>query len=84
MGIMGAIVRRVQGGEVVEVTEHGHPVARIVPLRHHRRYDQMMAEGRVLPPEGGLARLLARPRHQLQPGERSLSEILAELRADER
>jgi prevent-host-death family protein len=81
---LGGIVRRVQGGETVEVTEHGHPVARIVPLRHRSRYEQMVAEGRIVPPEGSLADLLDRERHQLRPGERSLSEILAELRADER
>jgi prevent-host-death family protein len=81
---LGGVVRRVQAGETVEVTEHGHPVARIVPLRHRSRYDQMVAEGRIVPPEGSLADLLDRERRQLQPGERSLSEILAELRADER
>ncbi len=81
---LGGVVRRVQGGETVEVTEHGHPVARIVPLRHRSRYDQMVAEGRIVPPEGSLADLLDRERRLPRPGERPLSEILAELRADER
>ena len=81
---LGGIVRRVQDGETVEVTDHGHPVARIVPLRHRSRYDQMVAEGRIAPPDGSLADLLDRERPQAQPGQPSLSEILAELRADER
>jgi|SRR5215510_2994814 len=78
------IVRRVHGGETVEVTDHGHPVARIVPPHHRSPFDQMVAEGRIARAEGGVANLLDRERRQPQPGERSLSEILAELRADER
>ncbi|MGH9291664.1 MAG: type II toxin-antitoxin system Phd/YefM family antitoxin [Acidimicrobiales bacterium] len=27
------VMKRVAAGEVVEVTDHGHPIARIVPLR---------------------------------------------------
>ena len=82
---LGAVVRQVQDGETIEVTEHGHPVARIVPLHHRSRYEQMVAEGRITPPEGGgLAHLLSRERRPPEPGQRPLSEILAELRADER
>jgi prevent-host-death family protein len=81
---LGSIVRRVRGGETVELTEHGHPVARLVPLRHRSRLQQMVAEGSVTLPEGSLADLLDRERRPLQPGERPLSAILAELRADER
>jgi len=33
-----------------ELTEHGHPVARIVPLQHRSRYEQLVAEGRIVPP----------------------------------
>lgn len=28
-----AVLKRVVQGEVIEVTDHGHPIARIVPLR---------------------------------------------------
>ena len=73
-----------RGDEIVEVTEHGHPVARPVPLNYRSTYDQMVAEGRIVPPEGSLANLLNQELRQLKPGERSLSEILADLRADER
>jgi len=81
---LGRVVRRVQGGEIVELTEHGHPVARIVPLHHRSRYEQMVAEGRIVPQEGGLADLLNRERRKPQPGERSLSGILDDLRENER
>jgi prevent-host-death family protein len=81
---LGGIVRRVQAGETFELTDHGHPVARLVPLRHRSRYEQLVAEGRIVPPEGSLADLLEREREPSRPDERSLSEILADLRADER
>ena len=81
---LGGIVRRVRAGETVELTDHGHPVARIVPLRHASRYEQLVAEGRIVPPEGSLGDLLDRGPEPPGAGERPLSEILAELRADER
>jgi prevent-host-death family protein len=81
---LGSIVRRVRGGETVELTEHGHPVARLVPLRHPGRLQQLVAEGRATLPEGSLADLLDRDRRPLHAGERSLSDTLAELRDDER
>jgi prevent-host-death family protein len=30
---VSAVLKRVVNGEVIEVTDHGHPIARIVPLR---------------------------------------------------
>ncbi len=81
---LGSIVRRVRAGETVEVTEHGHAVARLVPLRHPSRLQQLVAEGKVTLPEGSLAELLDRERRPLQAGERPLSDIVAELREDER
>src|SRR5215467_10998990 len=76
---LGSIVRRVRAGETVELTDHGHPVARLVPLHHPTRLQQLVAEGRVTLPEGSLADLLDREPRPLEPGERSLSAILAEL-----
>ena len=80
---LGAVVRQVQGGETIEVTEHGHPLARIVPIHRHGGYEQLLAEGRVTQPETGVDLLDYEP-PPLAPGERLGSEILAELRADER
>jgi prevent-host-death family protein len=73
-----AVIRRVMAGETVEVTEHGRPVARIVPLRAGSTLDQLVAEGRATRPDGDL---LAIPPLRPRPGARPLTELLAEERA---
>src|SRR5262249_32165989 len=77
------LLKRASEGETVEVTEYGHPLARIVPAQYGSRYEQMVAEGRIIPAEGDGSSLL-KPPPPLAPGERLGSDILAELRADER
>ena len=76
-------LRQVQEGETVEVTDHGRPIARIIKAWPSRG-QQMISEGRLLPPdeEGDLLDLWPPP--PLEPGERLGSEILADLREDER
>lgn len=76
-----AIIRRVLAGETIEITERGRPVARIVPLRGKSILDQLIAEGRATAAEGDA--LDVKP-SAATPGRRRLSEVLAELRADER
>ncbi len=78
---MASVIRRVRTGETVELTDHGFPVARIVPIHHRSQYDQMVAEGRLVPGEGSLADCEPLP---APPGSPTASEILAELRSDER
>jgi prevent-host-death family protein len=39
----------VQAGRVVTVTQHGRPIARIVPVGRPTRLEQLVAEGRVAP-----------------------------------
>jgi len=75
------LIRRVIEGETIEVTERGRPVARIVPLHGRSVLDQMVSEGRATAARGDL--LDVKP---LPPvaGKRPLSDILADLRADER
>lgn len=75
------LIRRVIGGETIEVTERGRPVARIVPLHGRSVLDQMIAEGRATAARGDLLDLKPLPP---VTGKRSLSEVLADLRADER
>jgi prevent-host-death family protein len=76
-----AVLRRVAAGEVVEVTDRGRPVARIVPLHEASRLQQLVAEGRA---SGATTDLLAvRPIPRIA-GKPTLSKILADLRADER
>lgn len=76
-----ALLRRVMGGETIEVTDRGRPVARVVPLHDRSVLDQMVAEGRATPARGDLLDLKPLPP---VPGKRRLSEVLADLRADER
>lgn len=79
-----AVLRRVVGGETIEVTDHGHPIARIVPLRPGA-IDQLVLEGRATAATGDLLervdelRLPAAGRGIVLP-----SQALAELRSDGR
>lgn len=76
-----AAIRQVRAGESIEVTDHGHPVARLVPIHIRSAYDQLVAEGRIAPAEADLLDFTPLP---VPPGMPTLSEILAEMRADER
>ena len=74
---------RVKDGETLEVTEHGHSVARLAPLPVEQLsiVDRLIAEGRARPAKGDLlARLPLKL--EVQPG-RPLSEILLEMRDEE-
>jgi prevent-host-death family protein len=76
-----AVIRRVVAGESLEVTDRGRAVARIIPLRPAGVVDQMIAEGRAVPAHGDLLEVTPlRPR----AGRPSLSEVLTDMRADER
>ncbi len=80
-----SVLKRVLGGEVVEVTARGRPIARIVPLQS-TPLAQMVAEGRATEAQGDLLELmneLGLPDGS-EPGKMLPSEALAELRADER
>lgn len=76
-----AVLRKVVAGETVEVTDHGHPIARIVPLHAETSLDQLVAEGRATRAHGDL---LALGPASATKGEPRLSKVLADMRADER
>jgi|SRR5579859_801441 len=80
-----SVLKRVVAGEVIEVTDHGHPIARIVPLRPSV-LDQLVMEGRASEGEGDLLDLMGALRLPAAPvaGRKSPSRALAELRANER
>ncbi len=80
---LSGVLKRVAAGATVEVTDHGHAVARIVPLRPGSRFDQLVAEGRITPAEQPQRLLDFEPLPPIQ-GQPLASEILAELRRDER
>jgi prevent-host-death family protein len=75
-----SVIRRVVSGEPVEVTDRGRLVARIVPIEAAQPYDRMVADGEITVGNGRWAEIDPLPP---LPG-RSLSDALAELRADER
>ncbi len=76
-----AAIRQVRAGLSIEVTDHGHPVARLVPIHVRSAYEQLVVEGRIVPAEADLLDFKPLP---VPPGMPTLSEILAEMRADER
>lgn len=80
---LSGTLRKVEGGETVEITDRGRAIARIVSVRPSPAA-QLMAEGRMTPAEDGVDLLSLGPPPPLEPGERTGSDILAELRADER
>ena len=79
-----AVLKRVVAGETVEVTQHGHPIARIVPLRPGV-LDQLTIEGSATPADGDLLDLLDALSLPAPPAGAELpSHALARLRAEER
>ena len=78
------VVARAEAGEEITVTNRGRPVAMLVPhVRKPRRsrLEELIARGDATPARGSLADL--RPPRPALPG-RSLSEVLLEMREDER
>ena len=73
---------RVVAGESFEVTDRGRPVALLVPVPTARGLDGLIETGRARPGQGHLRDL--GPPTPLPEGARRPSEILEELRADER
>ena len=75
-------LRRVEAGQVVEITTRGRPVALLVPLRGASHLQRLVREGRVIPPTGDLLDLGA----PLKParGIRQPGTVLARARARER
>ncbi len=81
------VLKRVAGGESVEVTSRGRPVARIVPIRSDGGWARLVAEGRIIAAaeDGDVLDLLDElPRIEPRPGVPLPSEILAEMREHER
>jgi prevent-host-death family protein len=80
-----AVIRRVAAGESIEITDYGHPVARLVPLRGGQ-LEQLVAEGRSTEPRADLFDLMddARLPMAVEAGSSAASDALAEVRADER
>ena len=76
-------MRRVIAGESIEITQRGRRVAMIVPIpQKDDAVDRLVAQGLATPAKGDLLELP--PPIRLPPGSKLPSEILEELRSDER
>ncbi|MEK9602012.1 MAG: type II toxin-antitoxin system prevent-host-death family antitoxin [Pontimonas sp.] len=75
------VLARVKEGESLVVTEHGRPVARLVPYTTGTSLDEMIASGEVTPPSGNLQEFLAR--HKPVESEILGSKVLQEMRDEE-
>ena len=75
-------LREVERGDLIEVTDHGRPVARLVPLPRSSPADALLESGQLSPASGDLLDLGA----PLEPrrGARLPSAELAAMRKDER
>jgi len=80
---LSVYLRRVEAGETLEVTEHGHPVARLTPLPPQRMsvLDRLIAEGKAYPGKGGNLADLGPPL-DIGPGP-PLSEVLQQMRDED-
>ena len=76
------LLRRVQRGEVIEITDRGMPVALLTPLPAGGQLDRLRASGEVVSAGGDLDDL-PDPLPLSTAGE-SPSDVLARLRRDER
>lgn len=66
---------QVKEGNTVTVTEHGKPIARIVPLDSTTPFERLMAEGRITP-----AARAKQPAPDPMPADGSVSDLVAEQR----
>jgi len=76
------LLRRVAGGETIEVTDRGRPVALLSPLPETGALERLRAAGEVGRATADWEGLP--PPLPLQPGQEAPSAVLARLRRDER
>lgn len=81
---LSVYLRRVEGGETFDVTEHGRLVARLgsAPAPEVSVLDRMIAEGRAIPARRSIRSLPAPV--GLSDGGPGLSEVLHQMRHEER
>jgi prevent-host-death family protein len=76
------LIRRVEAGETIEITDRGRPVAVLAPIPHGSPVAQLRAAGDLVAGEADIASLPAPL--QLEPGQEPPSLVLERLRHDER
>jgi prevent-host-death family protein len=76
------LLRRVEAGETIQVTDRGRPVAVIAPLPESEPLERLRAAGEVVPAVATMDDLPEPLR--LKKGQELPSAVLARLRRDER
>jgi prevent-host-death family protein len=76
------LLRRVEAGETIEITDRGRPVAVLAPLPNQAPIKRLRATGDLEPARSDL-KDLAEPL-PLAPGQEPPSSVLERLRRDER
>jgi prevent-host-death family protein len=76
------LLRRVEAGETIEITDRRRPVALLTPVERTGTLERLRRAGEVIPATRSLDDL--GPPLPLRPGEESASSALARLRRDER
>jgi prevent-host-death family protein len=76
------LLRRVEAGETIEVTDRGRPVAILAPLPNRSPIELLKATGDLLPGRHDLDDLP--DPLPLEPGQEPPSSVLERLRRDER
>lgn len=76
------LLRRVESGETIEITDRGRPVAVLAPLPDQSPFDRLRATGDLEPARSDLDDLAAPL--PLSPGLEAPSQVLERLRRDER
>jgi prevent-host-death family protein len=76
------LLRRVEAGETIEITDRGRPVAVLAPLPNQRPIERLRVSG-DLEPAGSDLKDLPEPL-PLAPGQEPPSRVLDRLRRDER
>jgi prevent-host-death family protein len=76
------LLRRVEAGETIEITDRGRPVAVLAPLPSESPLERLRATGDLEPAKADLNDL-AEPL-PLPPGQEAPSRVLERLRRDER
>jgi prevent-host-death family protein len=76
------LLRRVEAGETIEVTDRGRPVAVLAPLPGRSPIERLRAAGDLVPSQHDLDDLP--DPLPLTPGQEPPSSVLARLRRDER
>ena len=58
---LSRLVKLVHAGEELVVTDHGKPVARLIPMNGERKIDRMIREGLVIPAPNRGRRTVPKP-----------------------